>query len=185
VESHHIDAYAALRQKIAAYLGKAGYWGSEADILERMQREYQDNSGGEYSYRLSDEFDQSLIYLPGAIEYLGTLPLLNLRDDDYEGNLDWAGRAVAAFLQTWHSDLHDMNLIDDVVAAIQTTLDRWNGIFPSPHAGSPGEETQPVAWTDFVGFPPSGTFLDAILISKVPHQDTSLFESCLPAGHPA
>lgn len=177
MEEHTPNVHHVLRGKVAAFLARAGFWGSEAEISVRMERErHQIGAGADCSYDLSDEFDQSLLFLPIAIEYLATLPFSELPKEEYENDRYWTCNAIASFMRTWHSALCDTNLMDMVVASIGSTLDEWNRTFPPPRSGNRCDNSDSMKWTSLVDIPPSGVCLGFILEAKVPYKDTALFE---------
>ena len=129
-----VNATDLLRAQVVRNLVRLRYEGSKSQIQERMNcQSVECQTGCAYSYRLSEEFDQSLFHLPNAIEYLSRLPN---SENDWQNDFEWTARGVTLFVRGWHKYLCDYGLIDNVVRALQSILQKWNRIF-EPHESIP------------------------------------------------
>lgn len=162
------DPCPQLRNQVIQLLASAGFWGNEQAIRKRMESDFQKFSSGEYSYYLSDEFDQSLIHLPNAFEYMFR------KKCDYER----VGEEVARFIGNWHSQLEETHLIESVVETIRQLLHVWPQpddllfifLTDCPEVGDHFD--MPVS----LGLdPPLDTFLNALVEAKTPYSDDGLF----------
>jgi hypothetical protein len=111
--------------KVAEYLANLTYWGTQAEIHTRWQRESGKLSPAEFSYRLSDEFDQSILYLPLAFDCLQDAPKTEI-----------ASRAITSFLSYWHKNLNACGMQEAVADRCMSILEFWLGKFPAHEESS-------------------------------------------------
>ncbi|MEX2121434.1 MAG: hypothetical protein WD847_17730 [Pirellulales bacterium] len=158
-----------LKQAVADWLAGLGYWGSEGTIVRRMQEDYSSFDACDYSYFLSDDFDQSVIHLPNAIDFVA-----GMRPDSC-----LVVESVARFIATSAAELEHANLMAFVFQQLRMTIKRWVSAFEPTHdcdtmmaSGGNVQETlhEP---------PVIDCFFDAILASRIACPSGDMFSVLL------
>jgi hypothetical protein len=123
-------------------------------------------SGAECSFRLSDDFEQSLIYLPVAIDYL---KLRTSHDANWSDDFEPAGRGICTFVNAWTLNLNRSHLFDLTVQALEDLLQQWNRRLVA-------DKITPT-WKHIVELPIAAQFLDLALQTSRPFYESALFAS--------
>lgn len=130
-----------------------------------MAKDYEKYRSVDYSYRLSDEYDQSLIDLPNAVEFI------------LERGEDWqrVSEAVSGYTATWHTRLLEDQLYDELCQMFWSIVAHWNEEYEMAEVSNSLARDDSKSAASVVPCPPAAILLNDILEAKIPHRNGSLF----------
>jgi hypothetical protein len=158
------NATGCLRQEVINELESLRFHGSAKDIDARMLRDFDRFGAVEYSYYLSEEFEQSLIHVPNAFDYLLRL----------SPRSDLVSEAVIGFVKTWQNELRKRHLLESTVGAVSEVLLRWSGSWPCEVAKTTSD-WDALESSLLIAPPALDILMDALVESKIPAGPDELF----------